>query len=283
MHMKLALAQIENVSAQAARNLAQHHEMIAKAREQKADIVLFPEYSLGGSPRRQDAHALAVDAHHADILALAAHSKGLTSVVSGFEKAPDGALYNTAFVLRDGEVVARHRKLNIPHYGNLDEGDFFTAGEVLTTFPLGEGAGHHYTAGVMICADSWNPGLVYAQALRGCELLLQPVSSALNAVEGEYDNPAGWQINLAHTAMSWGTYVVMVNRVGEDQGMQFYGQSSMIDPYGRSLLTLGDQPELVCVEIDLAETAAARANLPTLRDASPAKVRALIDSVLGGN
>lgn len=277
MQISLALAQIDSQSGQRAQNMAQHLAAIEQAKAQRADIVVFPEYSMSGSPQLASARDEAVDVHHADIHALATASQGVTSLVSGLEQHPAGMLFNTAFVLRDGEVVTQHRKLNIPTYGNLVEGKFFAAGDRLTTFSLDHIG---YTAGVMICADSWNPGLVYAQALTGCQLLLQPVSSALNAVEGEYDNPGGWQTNIQHTAMTWGMFVVMVNRVGEDGGMRFYGQSSVIDPYGKRLLQMDAQPGVQSVKMDLAETAVARFNLPTLRDAAPDQVQALIAAVM---
>jgi predicted amidohydrolase len=124
-----------------------------------------------------------------------------------------------------------------------------------------------FKAGILTCADSWNPALVYTLALTGCQLILQPVSSALNAVNGDYDNPRGWQINLSHTAMTWGTFVVMVNRVAKDQNLAFYGNSSVFDPYGNSLIKLDSEEQLAVVDIDLEEIKKARFNLPTLRDA----------------
>jgi predicted amidohydrolase len=123
---------------------------------------------------------------------------------------------------------------------------------------------------------------VYTLALSGCNLLLQPVASSLNAVEGEHSNPTGWQINIRHTAMTWGMYVVMVNRVGKERGATFFGQSSVIDPYGNCLLQLGEQSELGIVDIELAETSRAQKNLPTLRDAAPELIAQLIKKHLNG-
>ncbi len=273
--LNIALAQTESVSHDLPNNLAQHYDAISDAIARQANIVVFPEFSLHGSPKRETIVEIAINDRHEHIKALAQKSVGIISLVSGIEVTIEGLFYNTVYVLKDGEILAKHRKINIPTYGRLNEGAYFARGKQHTSFRVNAS---EYTAGILTCADSWNPALVYLQALCGNQLLLQPVSAARNAVEGHYDNIRGWQINIQHSAMTWGMFVVMVNRVGEDDGLSFFGQSSVIDPYGNSLLKMGKDAELKTIEIDLTETIEARFNLPTLRDSETLTIQNLMSS-----
>jgi len=273
--LNIALAQTESVSHDLPNNLAQHYDAISDAIARQANIVVFPEFSLHGSPKRETIVEIAINDRHEHIKALAQKSVGIISLVSGIEVTIEGLFYNTVYVLKDGEILAKHRKINIPTYGRLNEGAYFARGKRHTSFSVNAS---EYTAGILTCADSWNPALVYLQALCGNQLLLQPVSAARNAVEGHYDNIRGWQINIQHSAMTWGMFVVMVNRVGEDDGLSFFGQSSVIDPYGNSLLKMGKDAELKTIEIDLTETIEARFNLPTLRDSETLTIQNLMSS-----
>ena len=273
--MKVALAQTESLSCDLFNNLTQHFDAISDAISREANIIVFPEFSLHGSPKRETIIEIALDDQHAHIQELAEKSVGIFSLVSGVEVTIEGLFYNTVYVLKDGKILAKHRKMNIPTYGRLNEGAFFARGKQHTSFNVNARA---YTAGILTCADSWNPALVYLQAVCGNQLLLQPVSAAHNSVEGHYDNVRGWQINIQHSALTWGMFVVMVNRVGVDNNLSFFGQSSVIDPYGNVLLKMGDAAELKTIEIDLAATIEARFNLPTLRDSESLTIQNLISS-----
>lgn len=261
---RIGLAQINSSSDALVSNREKHFEMIDQAKEQGADLLVFPELSLHGHCSGSMAPDIGLTDESDVIAQLANHSKAITCLVGGIESSSSGLFYNTTYAIRDGVILEKHRKLNIPTYGNLEEGKYFAPGKKHTVFDLGVSG---FKAGILTCADSWNPALVYTLALTGCQLILQPVSSALNAVSGNYNNPRGWQTNLSHTAMTWGTFVVMVNRVGMDHDLTFYGNSSVIDPYGNSLIKLDSEEQLAIVDIDLEEIKKARFNLPTLRDA----------------
>ena len=261
---RIGLAQINSSSDALVSNREKHFEMIDQAKEQGADLLVFPELSLHGHCSGSMAPDIGLTDESDVIAQLANHSKAITCLVGGIESSSSGLFYNTTYAIRDGVILEKHRKLNIPTYGNLEEGKYFAPGKKHTVFDLGVSG---FKAGILTCADSWNPALVYTLALTGCQLILQPVSSALDAVSGNYNNPRGWQTNLSHTAMTWGTFVVMVNRVGMDHDLTFYGNSSVIDPYGNSLIKLDSEEQLAIVDIDLEEIKKARFNLPTLRDA----------------
>ena len=133
----------------------------------------------------------------------------------------------------------------------------------------------------MICADTWNPPLVHLAALQGTTLLLSPISSALEAVGAEFDNPEGWDTNLRFYALTYGMPVLMANRVGTEGDLTFWGGSRILDPFGRVLATAaGRHEELVRAELDFVEVRRARYLLPTVRDANLALVQREIDRVV---
>ena len=51
--------------------------------------------------------------------------------------------------------------------------------------------------------------------------------------------------------------IVMCNRVGKEGDVTFAGQSVVVDPYGNVVSKADDQEQLIIVDIDLTQTAAA--------------------------
>ena len=107
--IKIALAQIESLSHQQAKNIEQHFDYIRTAIDKKADVIVFPELSLHGHSSGSRALELAVNDQHTLIQQLAQHSKGITSLVSGIEYTAEGLFFNTVYVLRNNDILARHR------------------------------------------------------------------------------------------------------------------------------------------------------------------------------
>src|SRR6185295_5660926 len=107
----------------------------------------------------------------------------------------------------------------------------FAAGRHVDTLALDA----NWRASVMICADTWNPPLVHLAAMQSATLLLAPISSALEAVGADFDNPQGWDTNLRFYALTYGMPVMMANRVGAEGELTFWGGSRILDPFGHPL------------------------------------------------
>src|SRR5690606_31527586 len=117
-------------------------------------------------------------------------------------------------------------------------------------------------------------------ACRGADLLLSPVSSAIEAVEG-FDNLRGRTKVLDFYAMMYGLPVVMANRVGGEGALTFWGGSRIVDASGRAIAQADGDEALVIAHIARADIDRARALLPTVRDSNPAIVRAELDRWMG--
>ncbi len=66
-----------------------------------------------------------------------------------------------------------------------------------------------------------------------------------------FDNPAGWDVNLRHTALTYGLPIVMANHCGTRGGMRFWGGSRILDPSGREIARAGTEPALIVAEFGL--------------------------------
>jgi predicted amidohydrolase len=105
--------------------------------------------------------------------------------------------------------------------------------------------------------------------VHGSTLLLCPISSALEAVGAEFDNPSGWHTSIRFYAMVYGMPVLMANRVGHENGLTFWGGSCIFDPFGKPLAMAEDDAEgLLTAELDYDDLRRARYLLPTVRDSN---------------
>lgn len=221
--------------------------------------------SLTGHGAGPDTLRLAINRDHRFIVEIARAAGEMCTVFGIIEEAPAAQFYNSAVAVRDGEVIFVHRKINLATYGKLEDGKHFAGGRHVETFDVAPG----WRVSILICADTWNPALVHLAALQGATLLLAPISSAVEAVGAEFDNPQGWDTNLRFYALTYGMPVMMANRVGSEGNLTFWGGSRVLDPFGGSLASAkGKREQLVRAQLDFESVRRARYQLPTVRDAN---------------
>jgi predicted amidohydrolase len=246
-------------------NLDTHLQLIAEARGQGVELLVFPELSLTGYRLGERTPDLALHREDPMIRKLAEAAQGMDVLFGFVEEGAAAQIYNAMASVRDGQLRFVHRKVNLPTYGQLDEGKLFAGGRYIDTFQV-SGPWH---AGVLICADLWNPALVHLAMLHGASILLAPVNSALGAVGGQFSNPDGWGLVLSFYAMMYGLPVLMANRYGQEGEALFWGGSQIRDPYGNTLAIAPDgYVGLVSAELNYADVRRARFQLPTVRDSN---------------
>ena len=241
-----------------------HLHWIAEGRVQGLDLLVLPELSLTGHHGGENVLDCAMHRTDARLVRLAKASGPMATVVGFIEEGPAAQFYNSSAILRDGRMIHIHRKVNLPTYGKLEEAKYVAAGRFVETCALDA----DWRAGLLICADAWNPALTHLAFLHGTTLLTLPVSSGVEAVGAEFDNPAGWALTVRFYAMMYGAPVVMVNRTGSEHGLTFWGGSRIVDPFGRELVVAGTGEELVSAELDFGTVRTARHLLPTVRDSN---------------
>ena len=276
--LTVAAAQIACRPGDVQANLAGHLDMIEMARRRGVDLLVFPELSLTDYLAAPDCAALAMGRDD-PMLARLSKAAGAMAVSVGFIERDERGRFFNAQALLQGDAALIHRKLNLPGYGALREDKVYAPGAALTLASLGEG----WRAATLICADSWNPALPWLTGLAGANLLILPVASARGAVDGGFDNPRGWEINLAHTAMSYGLPTIFANHCGLRGGCDFWGGSRLLDASGRVLAQAGEEPVLIVATLDSADGVTARINLPTIRDSDPGLIHRLLGEHLSSN
>ncbi len=167
-----------------------------------------------------------------------------------FERAPDGGLgYNTAICVSPaGDVVARTRKLHIPVTAGYHEDRYFRPGDTGT--PVVDVAGGRF--GFPTCWDQWFPELARLYALAGAEVLVYPTAIGSEPDHPDFDTEPLWERVITANGIVNGTFMMAVNRIGDEPPLRFYGSSFISDPYGRILVQAPrDEPAVLVADLDL--------------------------------
>ena len=264
MTVRIALAQCAPALGAFKRNLAMHLETIERARAAGARLVVFPELSLTGYYLKDLANDLACPADDERLAPIADASKGI-DVLAGFvERTPDGRIHIASGYWSRGRIIHVHRKVYLPTYGIFDDGRYFAQGERFDTFPSAAG-----DAGIAICEDIWHMSTPYLYAVRGANVIFYPSASPGRGVAegGDLGTAESCRLMDQFYAQYLTVYVVFVNRVGNEDGIAFWGGSEILAPDGTVVARAPEFEEhLLFAEIDPALAARERARNPILRD-----------------
>ncbi|KAL4427684.1 hypothetical protein ABPG75_001773 [Micractinium tetrahymenae] len=188
------------------------------------------------------------------------------------ERAKGGRLYNTCLVHgRDGRLLGRHRKvhlfdIDIPGKITFKESLTLTPGEGLTVVDTEVGR-----LGIGICYDIRFPEMAMLYAARGVQLIVYP--GAFNMTTG----PAHWQLLQQARAVDNQLFVATCSPArGEGPGYIAWGHSTAVGPFAEILGSTDEKPGIVYAEMDFAQLAERRANMP-LRQQKRADLYALMD------
>ena len=196
-------------------------QSIAAARdEHRADVIVFGELCLCGYPP-QDLllKPSFVDACERALDTLPRECNGVTAIV-GAPRRMRGELFNTATVMRDGEIIAVARKQCLPNYGVFEERRYFAAGKETLVCDLPGGL----RAGVTVCEDVWSTAPIADAARRGAEIIIN-----LNASPFHSGKLAERRREVATRVDEHRLPVVYVNQVGGQDELVFDGGSFVMD------------------------------------------------------
>jgi NAD+ synthase (glutamine-hydrolysing) len=257
MKFKLAVAQVDAAVGNIERNLNHHLETIGKAKREGAQLVVFPELSLSGYTLRDLAWEIALNPFTDSRLSpLKEASKSVSIVLGLVESAENHGIYNSAVFLEDGIVKHIHRKVYPPTYGMFEEGRYFSQGKEVAAFDS-----KHGRFGLLVCEDLWHMSLPYLLALDGAEVIFSLTASPSRIAPGSPDMDAARVNHEQHRAYArlLSSYLVFSNRVGYEDGVNFWGGSAVINPGGVMVSTakLFDE-DLLFSEIDSLEVQRAR-------------------------
>ena len=192
-HMRCAMAQLNLVVGDVDGNTSRIVAAAAAARDEcRAELVLLPELAVSGYPPEDLLFHSGMRAQVArSIERLRREVRGIT-LIAGYPEYAGSRIFNSAIVIRDGEVFANHRKARLPNYRVFDEKRYFTPGTDPTVIDLGG-----LRAGVLVCEDVWDPEPAAQARAAGAQVLL-----VINASPYEVDKQRQREANKQTEASS---------------------------------------------------------------------------------
>ena len=269
--MKIGIIQQHN-TADREDNKTRLAEKIRKLAQQSAELIVLQELHNGlYFCQTEDVsvfdQAETIPGPSTEFFGQMAKETGAVIVTSLFERRATGLYHNTAVVLeKDGTIAGKYRKMHIPDDPGYYEKFYFTPGD-LGFQPIDTSLGR---LGVLVCWDQWYPEAARLMALAGAELLVYPTAIGYdpNDTKDEQERQRmAWQTVQRGHAVANGLPVVTVNRVGNEDGVPFWGTSFVAGPQGELLYEAPTDKEVeAVVEVDMQRLEQVRRWWPFLRD-----------------
>ena len=253
----VALAQIDSILGDLQKNILKHTDYIRKAKSGGADLVVFPELSLSGYSLKDLNWEVAIRPNTNKLLEpLIQESHDISIVLGCVEESSEYGMFNSAFCFEKGKITSVHRKIYPPTYGMFEELRYFSPGKAVQSFDSRLG-----TLGILICEDLWHLPLPYILAQAGAQIIIGMAASPTR-LTGEDAKLRNQQVNSEqHRAYArlLSSYIVFCNRVGFEDGVNFWGGSEVIGPSGDVIVQAKlFEEDLVFAEIDGNEVRRAR-------------------------
>ena len=226
---KISLAQLNATVGDLSGNTQKVMEAWEIARDQRSDLIAFPELFITGyNPQ--------------DLILKTAFQKAATSSIDQIAKAcaqgpaiaiggpfyDDNKLYNSYYILADGKIQAVIKKHHLPNEEVFDEVRLFSSGNVDGPFQIGQ-----MRIGSPICEDAWHKDIVETLAETGAQTLLVPNGSPYYRGKTEIR-----QNVMVSRVIESGLPLVYLNLVGGQDDQVFDGGSFVLNPGGELVLQL---------------------------------------------
>jgi N-carbamoylputrescine amidase len=203
---------------------------------------------------------------------------GVVIVASLFERRAAGVYHNTTTVLdADGALLGDYRKMHIPDDPLYYEKYYFTPGDGPPAGGFRTFAMRFGRIGVLICWDQWYPEAARLTALQDCAVIFYPTAIGWHPREKATLGAAqvsAWETIQRSHAIANGVYIAAANRTGLEKipgaagdGIEFWGNSFISDPFGRVLQkATADKEEILVATVDPKVQEETRRLWPFLRD-----------------
>ncbi|MEW6511527.1 MAG: nitrilase-related carbon-nitrogen hydrolase [Bacteroidota bacterium] len=274
MKFRIALAQMDPVLGDLGANIERHLNLSDRAAAAGAHLVVFPELSLTGYAIKDLNWNLAINPRRTSgsLAPLVAQGKKIAMIAGGVEEGESFGLYNSAFYFGGGELQTVHRKSYPPTYGMFEEMRYFSRGVGVRAFdtPFGR-------LGVLICEDLWHLPLPYLLAADGAMVIIALVASPTRLSGTDPGLPIGAVNSENHKVYSrlLSVYIAFCNRVGFEDGVNFWGGSEVVSPQGEILASARlFEEDLIVADVDEEEVRRARRLSRHFLDDDPALVEA---------
>ncbi|KYC48858.1 MAG: C-N hydrolase family amidase [Candidatus Methanofastidiosum methylothiophilum] len=164
------------------------------------------------------------------------------TIVFGLAEKTEKGLFNSLAIVSKGKYIGKYRKIHLFY----DEKDFFLPGDL--GFMLYDIDG--VKLGPMICFDWFFPESTRTLSLMGADILCHPANLVM-----PYCPEAMKTICLQNRV-----FVITSNRIGEERGLKFIGQSQITGPDGKIIFRASENKQEI-YEVDIDPTKSRDKNL----------------------
>jgi deaminated glutathione amidase len=262
----IALVQMKS-SEDKEENLKLSLNFIKEASKKNADLICFPEFQMAFSPGNQSAKQLVKLSESVNggnfvfTLCSAAKRNKINVIATIYERYTNDSnakyknrVFDTAIMINNkGIIRSVYRKVHLYDALGFKESVKMMAGDTIEK-PVKTSAGN---LGLMICYDVRFPEISRILTVEGANILVVPSAWVHGIMKEEH-----WQTMLKARAIENGSYVIAPDQVGNI----FSGRSMVVDPFGISLLDMGNREGMEVVEIDKSRIQKVRESLPLLKN-----------------
>ncbi len=257
---RTALVQMKS-SLHKEENLAHSLRLIKQAAKNNAQLVCFPEFQMAYSPPEQKPEVLyqvaeKINGNFISKLMNSAKENKINVIATIYEiintNKQKHKVLDTAVLISDrGKLESVYRKIHLYDALGFKESKKLTAGNIIER-PIKTSVG---TLGLLICYDMRFPEISRILTVNGASILVSPSAWVSGIMKEEH-----WEIMLKARAIENGVYVIAPNQLGNI----YSGRSMVIDPFGSTLVDMGNREGMELVDIDNSRIDTIRRTLPLL-------------------
>ncbi|MBF2719175.1 MULTISPECIES: NAD+ synthase [unclassified Psychrobacter] len=216
-----ALAQSHFLVGDIAANVEKMRTLALQAREQGADVIVFPELALLGYPPQDLLLRPSLSGRVKSALSTLSDINDIVMIV-GYPHVDHHGTFNSAAILHNGHQKGFYHKQILPNYGVFDERRYFDKGRNQVLFDY-----KGITIGLLICEDLWEKAPIAELKKQGADLIV-----SLNASPFEIEKQDSRKTMLAKRSRENKLPIVYVNAVGGQDDLVFDGGSMAVQADG---------------------------------------------------
>jgi predicted amidohydrolase len=269
------------------RNMAHAEEMIREAKRQGADIVCLPElftslyFAQYPNPEGSVQKGIPIEEIPGETerrLSACARENAVILVGGSVYECAENGLFNTCMTFdREGRMLGKYRKVHIPRDECFFEQHYFTPGDLgFRVYDTDRG-----NIGTMICYDQWYPEAARANALMGAGIVFYPtaIGTVRGMVQAEGNWQTAWENVMRGHAIANGMVVAAANRTGNEDRMDFWGGSFVIDAFGKTIVRAGAGEQVVLAAVDPEHGRSVREGWRFLHNRRPDQYRKIVEDL----
>jgi len=257
---RAALVQMKS-SVDKNKNLSYSLKLIGRAAQKKAQLICFPEFQMAYSPAEQKPETLheiaeKINGDFISALSNSAKKNKINVVATIYEiintNKQNQKVFDTAVIINErGKIQSVYRKIHLYDALGFKESKKLLAGNIIEK-PTRTSVGN---LGLQICYDMRFPEISRILTVNGANILVSPSAWVAGFMKQEH-----WEIMLKSRAIENGVYVIAPNQLGNI----YCGHSMVIEPFGATLIDMGNREGMEILDIDNSRIDTVRRILPLL-------------------